>query len=179
MKRAVIVLAQGFEEIEAVAPIDLLRRSPVSVTILGLDSLKVKGSHAITLEADLLLQDYSGDFDALVLPGGMPGTTNLANSPYLIDFVQRADRASKLLAAICAAPSVLGKAGVLKNRKATCYPGFEDKLTGAAVQKEPVVCDKNIITSRAAGTALPFSLEIIHYLCGDECSKTIAASIHY
>ncbi|KMQ51683.1 DJ-1/YajL/PfpI superfamily protein [Chitinispirillum alkaliphilum] len=179
MPRAIIVLADGFEELEAVACIDLLRRSPVEVCIAGLDSLTITGSHEIRLEADMLLENHTPGFDALILPGGMPGTKNLAHSTPLKEVIIKADHEKKLLAAICAAPTVLYSAGVLKNKKATCYPGFEKQFSETIFVEKPVVRDEHIITSRGAGTAIPFSLEIIKYICGSEHSEKIASSILY
>ena len=179
MPEAVIILADGFEEIEAITCIDLIRRSNTPITILGLNSLEIKGSHEIQVKADLLLEDYSKDFDVLILPGGLPGTTNLAQSSELIDLIKKSFSENRLCAAICAAPVVLAKAGVLKGLKATCYPGFEDKLGEAIYTEETVVHDANVITSRGAGTAVPFALKIIQYICGNEVADTIASNILY
>ena len=176
MPHTIIVLAPGFEETEAVTAIDLLRRAGVTVTVLGLETLEVSGSHCIAIKTDKLLKDFSGDFDAIVLPGGMPGAKNLAADARLLDLIRYAHRRGKLCAAICAAPIVLGKAGVLQGFLATCYPGHEQELTGAEIVNEPVVHDRNIITSRSVGTAIPFVLELIACLVsGDAAEKTGAA----
>src|SRR5271157_994169 len=164
-KRAIIILADGFEEVEAITPVDLLRRAGIAVTMLGLMSMEVKGSHNIVIKADSLLNDFNGQYDALILPGG-PGHKNLLESHKVLHLVNASFQQRLLCAAICAAPSIFGKAGILKNKKATCFPGYEDKLGEAIFVREKVVRDENIITSRGAGTAVEFGLEIINYLVG-------------
>jgi 4-methyl-5(b-hydroxyethyl)-thiazole monophosphate biosynthesis len=177
MFRIITVLAPGFEEAEAVTFIDLLRRAKVPVTVLGLQSLEVKGSHDITLIADGLLDEFSGPFDGIVLPGGMPGSKNLAESTRVLDLVRDAHKQGALCAAICAAPMVLGKAGILLGVRATCFPGCEEKLVGASIVEQPVVRDRNVITSRGLGAAVVFGLELISYLCGQEEAERIRGSI--
>jgi protein deglycase len=175
---ALTILADGFEEIEAITPIDLLRRAGINVTVLGLNSRDVRGSHDIVVSAALLLDDFTGPYNALILPGG-PGHKNLFNSQKVIDLVQSAFKKNLLCAAICAAPSILGKAGILENKKATCFPGYEDKLCGAIYVEKKTVVDGNIITSRGAGTAVDFSLEIIAYLAGPQKAEAVAKQIVY
>jgi protein deglycase len=177
-KRAVIILVQGFEEIEAIAPIDLLRRAGIEVSVEGLDSMKVKGSHDIQITASSVFAVPPSLPDAFILPGG-PGHKNLLDSMTVIEFVQKMFINGKLCAAICAAPSVLGKAGILKGKKATCFPGYEDKLNGGLFVKQPVVIDGTIITSRGAGTAVLFSLEIIRYLTDIRTAEKVASAIVY
>ena len=179
MPSVVTVFAPGFEEIEAVTFIDLLRRAGVTVTVLGLDSSEVTGSHNITITADGLFKNFSGPFDGIVLPGGMPGTKNLANSVPLLDLIRQTHKRGGLCAAICAAPIVLGKAGILAGRRATCYPGCEKDLGGAEFMEQEVVRDRNIITSRGVGTAIPFALELISYLVNPETSAKVRKSIVY
>ena len=189
MPHVITVLAPGFEETEAVTFIDLLRRAGITVTVLGLESCKVTGSHNITIAADMLFADFTaggmlfadftGNFDAIVLPGGMPGTKNLANSQPLLDLIRQANEKGRLCAAICAAPIVLAKAGILAGVKATCYPGFEKELGGAQFADKPVVRDRNIITSRGAGTAIPFALELISCLAGPEKAEKVKKAILY
>jgi len=179
MPHAVVVLADGFEEVEAVTVIDLLRRAEINVTILGLDGLEVRGAHDIWVRADQMFRGYSGSFDALVLPGGGPGTKRLAASVELLELVRRSYDQGLLCAAICAAPTVLAKAGILKGKKAVCYPGCEDKMSDATVLEDAVTVDGNIITSRAAGTAIPFALEIIYALAGEEIEESVSSSILY
>jgi protein deglycase len=177
-KRAVIILAQGFEEIEAITPIDLLRRAGIEVSVEGLDSIKVKGSHDIQIIADAIFTLPSSLPDAVILPGG-PGHKNLLHSNAVIECARKMFAGGKICAAICAAPSVLGKAGILKGKKTTCFPGFEDKLEGGVFVKQPVVIDGTIITSRGAGTAVPFSLEIIRLLSDNRTTEKVASAIVY
>jgi protein deglycase len=179
MARVITILAEGFEETEAVTFIDLLRRAGIEVILLGLTSSKVKGSHAIIVEADGLLEHFTGPFDGIVLPGGQPGTNTLAESAIVLDYIQKAHAKGLLCAAICAAPLVLGKAGILNGVRATCFPGVENRLTGTVIEKKPVVRDGNIITSRGVGTAIVFALEIITYFNGTGAAEKIASSIVY
>ncbi|MDR2693525.1 MAG: DJ-1/PfpI family protein [Chitinispirillales bacterium] len=179
MPHAVVVLADGFEEVEAVAVIDLLRRAGVRVTMLGLDGFEVRGAHDVWVRADRLFGDFGEPFDALVLPGGGPGTARLAASEPLLKLVRSANGEGKLCAAICAAPTVFAKAGILDNKKAACYPGCEDKMAVAVLVEDAVAVDGNIITSRAAGTAIPFALEIISALMGEEVEESVRDAILY
>ena len=177
MSRVITVLAPGFEETEAVTFIDLLRRAGVTVTVLGLESPAVTGSHHITVTADKTLKELSGPFDGIVLPGGMPGAKNLADSPALLDLVRATHGRGALCAAICAAPIVFGKAGILQGFTATCYPGYEKDLTGATVVDKPVVCDRNVITSRGVGTAIAFGLALIAYLSDSGAADKVRRAI--
>jgi protein deglycase len=177
MPDIITILAPGFEETEAVTFIDLLRRAKITVTILGLASRTITGSHEITLSTDALLTDFSGRFDGIVLPGGMPGSKNLAESARVLELVRESFERGNLCAAICAAPMVLGRAGILKGMKATCYPGLEQELSGATVVEETVVRDRNVITSRGLGTAVEFGLELIAYLLGPEAAERVKASV--
>jgi 4-methyl-5(b-hydroxyethyl)-thiazole monophosphate biosynthesis len=177
-KTAMIILADGFEEIEAVTPLDLLRRAHIEVSLCGLLSPEVTGSHNIVLKTERVLSSIPSFPDALVLPGG-PGHKNLMGSALVIEFVKRMFGAGRLCAAICAAPLVFAKAGILANKKATCFPGDQDKLEGAVFVEQPVVVDENIITSRGAGTAVPFALEIISFLAGRAAADAVARSIVY
>ena len=179
MSHAISILAPGFEETEAVTFIDLLRRAGVAVTVLGLASREVRGSHDIVIAADKPFDEFSGQFDAVVLPGGMPGATNLSNAPRLLELIRAAHKRGALCAAICAAPIVLGKAGILAGVKATCFPGFEKELGGALFKEEAVVRDGNVITSRGVGTAIPFALEVVAYLAGPEKAEKIRSAILY
>jgi protein deglycase len=179
MPHAVVVLADGFEEVEAVTVIDLLRRAEVKVTILGLDGVEVRGAHDMWVRADQMFRGYGEPFDALVLPGGGPGTKRLAASAELLELVRRSHEQGLLCAAICAAPTVLAKAGILNCKKAVCYPGCEDKMADAVVLEDAVVVDGNIITSRAAGTAIPFALELISALAGEDAEENVRSSILY
>jgi protein deglycase len=179
MPHVITVLATGFEETEAITVIDLLRRAGVTVTLLGLESREVTGSHGITIVTDKLLADFGDAFDGIVLPGGMPGAKNLANSARLLDLLRETHKRGGLCAAICAAPIVLGRAGVLAGHKATCFPGFEKELTGAQFVDNDVVRDRNVITSRGVGTAIPFALEVISHLVNSEAAGKVKKSILY
>jgi protein deglycase len=179
MPHIITILAPGFEETEAVVIIDLLRRAQITVTVLGLEIREVKGAHDITIIADDVFSAFNNPFDGIVLPGGQPGTRNLAAAPRLLDLIRETNRRKALCAAICAAPTVLAKAGILKGVIATCFPGMEKELSGAAFIEQPVVRDNNIITSRGVGTAIPFALENIAYLAGKETADRIAGAIVY
>ncbi len=181
MAKVYIFLADGFEEIEAFTVVDLLRRADIDiVTISMTGSMLVTGSHRITTVAEALFHtlDYS-DADMLVLPGGMPGTKNLEEHPGLDALLKDFAAKNKKIAAICAAPRVLGAKGLLEGKKATCYPGHEEALHGAKLMREDVVRDGNIITSRGMGTAIDFSLAIIRKLKGAEEATRISDQIQY
>jgi len=179
MSRAAVLLIDGFEETEAVTVIDVLRRADIKVDVLGVEKRRVVGSHHIALEADALLADHAGDrYQLVVLPGGMPGAAKLRDHDGVQAFLKAHHAAGRLVAAICAAPIALGKAGVLQGKRATCYPGFEEQLTGADVQKTtPVVKDGNVITSRAPGTAMAFALALVEELCDEATSSKLATSM--
>jgi len=176
-KKALIILAEGFEEIEAVTPVDLLRRAGIEVTAAGLGSTTVKGAHGIHIGADMTLDAAGGDFDAIICPGGMPGTTNLMASDMVISRVRAVFESGKLCAAICAAPMVLDKAGVLKNKRYTCYPGTEKRIQSGTWIEKDVVRDGSVITARAPGAAIAFSLEIIDALLSSGAGRRIAEAI--
>ncbi|MEM5948838.1 DJ-1 family glyoxalase III [Spirochaetia bacterium 38H-sp] len=176
MKKAVICLAEGFEDVEAVMPIDLLRRAGVSVTVAGVTGWEIVSSRGLRLVADALLADLvPGDADALILPGGMPGASNLAASSDVTAWIKACIAQDKIVAAICASPAVvLGKAGVLKGKRFTCYPGNEKDVTDGIFVTEPVVIDGNIVTSRGVGTADAFALELIRLLAGKDMRDKVA-----
>lgn len=179
-KKALVILADGFEEVEAVTPIDLLRRAGIIVTVAGLQSLEIRGAHDIILKTDHILGEYKiEDYDILILPGGMPGTTNLMNSDVVLNLVRNFYNSGKLCAAICAAPQVFYKAGILEGKKYTCFPGIEKQIERANFISEAVVCDGTIITSRGVGTAIPFALTLIQHLSGKEDAHTISEKILY
>jgi len=179
MPHTVVVLADGFEEVEAVTVIDLLRRAEIKVTILGLDGVEVRGAHDMWVRADQMFRGFSEPFDALVLPGGGPGTKKLAGAVEVLELVRQSYEQGLLCAAICAAPTVFAKAGILSGKNAVCYPGCEDKMGDAIISEDAVVVDGNIITSRAAGTAIPFALELIFALVGEEVEENVRSSILY
>lgn len=158
-----VFLAEGFEEIEALATVDILRRAQMEVKTVSItEKREVTGSHGITVIADTT-EVMLADMEAVVLPGGMPGTLNLKASDSVQSAIKYAFNNNKLMCAICAAPLVFGNAGFLKGKKTACYPGFETELIGADVVYDPVVTDGNIITSRGAGTAHLFAFEILKY----------------
>lgn len=172
-------LANGFEEVEAIAPIDLLRRAKKDVVTVGVGGEYITGSHNITVKADCVAADVVLDdsVEAVILPGGMPGTLNLeldATVHAAIDFC--ADN-NKYICAICAAPSILGHKDLLIGREAIAFPGFESHLEGARISEKSVVTSKNIITAKGAGVAVDFGLEIVAELCSKELSDELRATI--
>ena len=181
MSKAYVFLAEGFEEIEGLTVVDLLRRANVETEMVSvMEGKQIKGSHGIKVTADSMFADVDfSDADVLVLPGGMPGTLNLGNHEGLCELLKKQYEAGKMIAAICAAPSVFGKLGFLQGRTATCYPGFEDKLDGAVVSDAKVVADGNVITSRGLGTAIDFSLKLIELLADKETADKISEAIIY
>lgn len=169
-----VFLADGFEEIEALATVDIIRRAGIECKTVGVKGKEVTGAHNISVISDILPKDIENSTaTAVVLPGGMPGTVNLDKSDVVRNTVMYAANKGILIAAICAAPSVLGHLGLLKGKNATCYDGFEDELTGAKIQKVPVCRDGNIITAAGAGAAVSFGLEIVKALKGEEESRKI------
>ena len=181
MSKVLCCFAPGLEECEGLVSVDLLRRAGIDVTIASVwEERRVVGAHGVAIECDALLTevDCSG-FDALLLPGGMPGTENLFESEIVRALASDYAEAGRIVAAIGAAPTVLGRLGILKNRRATCYPGCEDKLFAAEHVDADVVRDGNIITGRALGAAIPFALEVIAALEGPEKAQTVKSSIVY
>ncbi|MGV7929027.1 MAG: DJ-1 family glyoxalase III [Spirochaetota bacterium] len=165
--KILVPLAEGFEEIEAVTILDVLRRAGLDTTSAGLTGNPVRGSHGIPVMADEPLAGLRpGDFGAIVLPGGMPGSDNLKKSDTVISFIQSIYRRGGVTAALCAAPMVLGHAGVLAGKKATCFPGFESEMKGATPTGSPVEVDGTIITARGPGCAIPFALALVEALAG-------------
>ena len=173
-----LFLANGFEEIEALCPLDLLRRAGVEVTTVGVGTDCVTGSHGITVHADISDTFFCDTKpDMVILPGGMPSTTNLDASPVVDTALKAAVRNGAYIAAICAAPMVLGKRGILNGHRATCFPGFEAELTGATEIGGAVVRDGNIITARGMGVAQEFGLELVRALRGDKVADDLRAAI--
>ncbi|UCC58116.1 MAG: DJ-1/PfpI family protein [Candidatus Bathyarchaeum sp.] len=176
MAEALVLLAPGFEEIETVAVIDVLRRSGITVTIAGLLPDMVEGAHGIKIIPDKAIEKVQmKDFDALVVPGGNPGYKNLRRDERVLEMIKDASDSGKLVAAICAAPAVLSDAGVLKNRKCTIYPGMESEVEngGGEFLEDSVVVDGNLITSRGPATALHFALKIAERLVGKEIAEAV------
>ena len=180
MSKVYVFLADGFEEIEGLMVVDLLRRAGIELTTVSImGKLCVTGRSDISVMADCLFEDVASfeDGDMLVLPGGMPGTTYLEEYAPLQKLIRIYDKADKRLAVICAAPTVYGKMGLLEGKTATCYPGMEDLLLGAKASLEKVVTDENYTTSRGLGTALEFSLELIQLLSDAETAEKVAKSV--
>lgn len=177
MMRVLVPLAEGFEEIEAISVIDILRRADVEVLTAGLKEGLAEGSHKVKVLPDTTLEKVDWhDFDALVLPGGAPGFVNLGNDQRILDMAREMNRAGKCVAAICAAPSVLIKAGVLQGRRATVSPSGKEQVEACAdFREDRVVVDKNLITSRAPGTALEFALKLVEQLAGREKMEQVKA----
>lgn len=171
-------LAHGFEETEALTPLDLLRRAGLEVTTVGIGGELVTGSHGITVQADIADSVFHDNApEMVILPGGMPGTRNLDASP-VVDAALRATAARDgYLAAICAAPMVLGKRGLLKGRRAICYPGFEKFLDGAILSNHHVVRDGKVVTAVGMGAALHFGLELVAMLRGDIAAEELRAAV--
>ncbi|MCK4029251.1 MULTISPECIES: DJ-1 family glyoxalase III [Streptococcus] len=167
MVKVAVMLANGFEEIEALAPVDIFRRADFQCDMIGLTSIRVEGSHAIKVEADSLFDGDLSQYDLIVLPGGMPGSINLRDDDRLIAELQKAVANGKRVAAICAAPIVLDRAGLLAGRRYTCFPGKEADVASGIHVENNVVVDGPIITSRGAGTSLDFAYKLVDLLGGD------------
>ncbi len=180
-KSVLVVLADGFEEIEAVTPVDVFRRAELDVTVAGLGKTLVTGAHGLAVQADIDFDTYSGAPDALVLPGGMPGASNLAASPKLAALIRKTFESGKIVAAICASPAVvLAPLGILADKKATCYPGFEDRLgPKTTFTADRVVREKNVITSRGPGTAIEFALAITSELAGKSVAERVSGGMMF
>lgn len=174
-----LFLAEGFEEVEAFTPLDYLRRAGVAIRSVGVTGEYVTGAHGITVKTDMGIKDVMiGDsLEGIILPGGMPGVKNLETSLDVNKLLIYAAAHGRLIGAICAAPSIIGKLGLLDSRHATCYPGFEDTLKMALVETDKVVVDGSFITSRGAGTANEFAFALIEYLKGRETADRIAEGV--
>ncbi|MDL2249393.1 DJ-1/PfpI family protein [Lachnospiraceae bacterium OttesenSCG-928-J05] len=181
MKKVCVLLADGFEEIEAITVIDLLRRANVFVDTVSITGdHTVHGGHGINVQSEDLFEEADfAEMDMVVLPGGGVGTANLAEHPGVRRLILDFNKDEKLLAAICAAPSIFGKLGILKGRRATCYPGVEKDLHGTVIMDRSVVVDGNIITGRSAGGAIDFALALIEALFDRKKAKEIADAIVY
>lgn len=181
MSKVCVFLGTGFEEIEALTVVDVLRRAGIETDMVSvMDNQTVMGSHQIPVVADKLLSEVDFDsVDVLVLPGGLAGTKNLEACEALMAKVDAFAAEGKTVCAICAAPSILGHRGLLNRRKAIAYPGFEDQLSGAQVVYEPAVQDGNVITGRGMGCSIPFALEILKYLTDEQTAQSMAKKIVY
>lgn len=176
MKKSVlVVLADGFEEIEAVTPIDILRRAGLDVTVAGLDKLEITGANGIRIKADVELDKFSNLPDAVVLPGGAQGASNLGQSDSVKALLTRMRDGKRLIGAICAAPAlVLARQGFLDGKKATCYPGYEKNFGfGITFSESRVVVDGDVVTSRGPGTAFEFSIELVRRLMDEKTAVSI------
>ncbi|MBR6568173.1 MAG: DJ-1/PfpI family protein [Clostridia bacterium] len=172
-------LADGFEEVEALAAVDMIRRAGLELKTVGVDNTLICGAHGIKVECDCTADEIrlDSDLSAVILPGGMPGTLNLEKSKAVQNAVDFASENGKLICAICAAPSILGHKGLLRGKEAIAYPGFEKDLDGAEISKKHVVRDGNIITAKGAGVAVDFGLEIVSYLSGADKADEIRKAI--
>ncbi|MEG0656979.1 DJ-1 family glyoxalase III [Anaerorhabdus sp.] len=179
--KSAIFCANGFEECEALIVVDLLRRANLEIDIISMhEELEVKSSHQVTIIADKSFVDCNfNEYDILILPGGMPGTTHLLEDERLKRVLLHHNKQGKLLCAICAAPSVLGSLGLLENKNATCFPTFQDKCTGALISDTKVVQDGNIITGKGLGAAIEFASCIIENCLGKEQAEKILNQIQY
>jgi 4-methyl-5(b-hydroxyethyl)-thiazole monophosphate biosynthesis len=181
MKKIGIFMADGCEEIEGLTVVDIVRRAKMEIVMISITGKReVTSSHQVTFLTDALAAEVDYDtLDGIVLPGGMPGTLNLQADETVNKVIRQFAAEGKLVCAICAAPSVLGAAGILEGKWATCHPGFEEKLTGAKVEEKEVVVDGNVITSRGMGTAIPFALEIVRYFADDETVEQVRKGLVY
>ena len=170
-----LFLADGFEEVEALCPLDLLRRAGADVKTVGVTGKYVAGAHDITVTADILPEEMvlDRDLEMIILPGGMPGTNNLDASGAVHEAVRYAAERGITIGAICAAPLIIGKLGYLSGRSAVCYPGFEKYLIGANISAKSVVVDENYITAKGMGVAGPFGLALVTALFGEECAQEL------
>ncbi len=178
-KKVLVILADGFEEIEAVAPIDILRRAELDVVVAGLNGKIVTGSHGLRVEADTTLAAYLDSPDAVVLPGGLPGAKNLDESESVKSLLTKMNQEKKLVGAICASPAfALTHSGILNGRKATCYPGFERQFSNTTTFLENrVVVDGNITTSRGPGSAIEFALSLVEQLAGKDKARLLKQAL--
>ncbi len=173
-------LADGFEETEALVTLDLMRRAGIDVKTVGIGKKIIVGAHSISIVSDLEDNEVcASTCDGIVLPGGMPGTENLYNSKTASDMVEYCFVNKKLICAICAAPIILGRKGMLRNVKSVCFPGFENELSGAIIMNTPCVNDGNVITAKGAGCVFEFSHEIISYICDTKKADEIIEIIQH
>lgn len=176
-----VFLANGYEEIEALAPVDFLLRAGVEVKTVGVTGRGCKGAHGIIVEADILPREVELDetLEGIILPGGMPGAENLNNSEAVQTVLDYCVENNKIIGAICAAPFILGRKGLLEGKNATCFPGFEDELKGANVLEDGVVTDGNIVTAKGAGVAWEFGAAICSLITGEEKALQILRGIQW
>lgn len=174
----IVLLADGFEEIEALAPVDMLRRAGLDVKTVGMNGRIVCGSHKIPVICDLVPEEVPLDeLSMAIFPGGMPGALNLDAHPFTDKVIDKIMQSGSRLAAICAAPLIFGRRGLLQGREATCYPGFEEELIGAMTSGKSVVTDGNITTAKGMGVAIEFSKELISLICGKDKARELSSAI--
>ncbi len=178
-KKILVILAEGFEEIEAVSPIDILRRAGIDVVIAGLSGTQVTGAHGVRVNTDLTLDGINEEFDAVLLPGGSPGAANLSKSERVKNIIKDMYKKGKIIAAICASPVlVLAPTGILKGRTATCYAGMEKEFPpDVKFRDEKVVVDGNIVTSKGPGTAALFALKLVELLKGKDKEESLKSKM--
>ncbi len=175
-----IFLATGFEEMEALITADMLRRAGVEVKLCGVTGEYVTGAHGITVKTDIGIDEADSAVDMMILPGGLPGVDNLWACDRLRSLIEEQYNAGRYVAAICAAPSILGRLGILNGKRAICYPGFEDKLSGARVETDAIVStDGNVITSKAAGTTFDFAHKLTELLVGIKVADKVRDGVFY
>lgn len=173
-----VFLADGFEEIEALATVDILRRAELDVVMAGVTGEIVRGAHGIVIACDCTIDSIDMDkAELIVLPGGMPGTLNLEKSEYVQSAIDYCVQNSVHIGAICAAPSILGHKGLLDGKQAVCFPGFENELAGAKLSEKYVVTDGQITTAKGAGSAVSFALELVSVVCSKAAADKIGASL--
>lgn len=171
--------ANGFEEVEAIAALDVIRRAGIEILSVGVGSQIITGSHNISVVCDVTADkiEFDENTKGIILPGGMPGTTNLMNNSIVDNFIDLCVENNRLICAICAAPMILGKKGILDGREAVCFPGFEDELKGAVISSEFVCNSNGVITARGMGSAVNFGLEIVAELTDRETSDKLKATL--
>ncbi len=171
--------ANGFEEVEAIATLDVIRRAGIDIESVGIGSDKITGSHNISVVCDKTESEISinADVCGIILPGGMPGTTNLLENTTVNEFIDYCSENNLLICAICAAPMILGRKGLLNGLEAICFPGFEEELIGAKISEKFVCKDKNIITSKGMGSAINFGLEIVSEIKGKDTADNLKATL--
>lgn len=179
MAKALVLMAEGFEEIELTSIVDILRRGGVTVTIAGLKDGLITGSRGIKMQPDVTLDSIKEMYDVIILPGGSPGYVNLGNDRRVLELVNGYYADKKMVAAICAAPSVLAKAGILAGKKATIFKGMENELKNAVYVDKPVVEDGNILTSQGPGTAMEFAIELLKRLAGEKKAREVQEKLLY
>ncbi|MBE6086921.1 DJ-1 family glyoxalase III [Clostridium beijerinckii] len=178
MKKVCVLLAEGFEEIEALTVSDIIRRADVTCDLVSIAEKQVKSSHGVVVQADKLF-DENMEYDLVVIPGGIPGATNLRDDERVIKFVKKQNKDGKLIGAICAGPIVLGRAGITEGRNITSYPGYEDELPNCEYLEDAVVVDKNIVTSRGPATAMAFAYKLLDILGYENKVESISSGMLY